>query len=84
MRRICYERIEEFKNGRGWYRLCVFFPFERFVSQYYQVKAGNIIPEKIALINERKSPIQDKHIEKMPCGKGIESDGHLGCKGSLQ
>lgn len=33
------------------------------LSQHHQVYAVDIIPEKVALINERKSPIQDKYIE---------------------
>ncbi len=33
------------------------------LSQHHQVTAVDIIPEKIAMINQRKSPIQDKYIE---------------------
>lgn len=34
------------------------------LAQYHEVMAVDIIPEKVALINERKSPIQDEYIEK--------------------
>ena len=34
------------------------------LSQHHRVVAVDIIPEKVALINRRKSPIQDKYIEK--------------------
>ncbi|MGV3060940.1 nucleotide sugar dehydrogenase [Streptococcus hyovaginalis] len=33
------------------------------LSQYHQVTAVDIVPEKVDLINQRKSPIQDKEIE---------------------
>lgn len=33
-------------------------------AQHNEVKAVDIIPEKVALINNRKSPIQDDYIEK--------------------
>lgn len=34
------------------------------LSQKYEVKAIDIVPEKVELINNRKSPIQDEYIEK--------------------
>lgn len=34
------------------------------LAQHNQVTAVDIIPEKVAFINERKSPIQDEYIEK--------------------
>lgn len=34
------------------------------LAQHHQVTAVDIVPEKVALINERKSPIQDDYIEK--------------------
>ncbi len=34
------------------------------LSQHHQVTAVDIIPEKVELINRRKSPIQDKEIEE--------------------
>ena len=34
------------------------------LSQRHQVTAVDVIPEKVDLINQRKSPIQDEYIEK--------------------
>ena len=34
------------------------------LSQHHQVTAVDIVPEKVELINNRKSPIQDEYIEK--------------------
>ena len=34
------------------------------LSQHHQVIAVDIIPEKVDMINNRKSPIQDDYIEK--------------------
>ncbi len=34
------------------------------LSQHHQVTAVDVIPEKVDLINSRKSPIQDEYIEK--------------------
>lgn len=42
------------------------------LSQHHQVYAVDIIPEKVALINERKSPIQEKSIEKYLVEKELD------------
>ena len=34
------------------------------LAQHHQVTAVDIVPEKVELINSRKSPIQDEYIEK--------------------
>ena len=34
------------------------------LSQHHQVTAVDIVPEKVKMINNRKSPIQDDYIEK--------------------
>lgn len=34
------------------------------LAQYHQVTAVDVVPEKVELINQRKSPIQDEYIEK--------------------
>ena len=36
------------------------------LSQHHEVMAVDIIPEKVDLINHKKSPIQDEYIEKYP------------------
>ncbi len=41
------------------------------LSQYHQVTAVDIIPEKVDLINYKKSPIQDKEIEEFLATKEL-------------
>ena len=42
------------------------------LSQHHEVMAVDIIPEKVNLINQRKSPIQDEYIEKYLAEKDLE------------
>ena len=35
------------------------------LSQHHQVYAVDIVPSKVELINQRKSPIQDEYIENI-------------------
>lgn len=42
------------------------------LSQHNHVKAVDIIPEKVDLINQRKSPIQDEYIEKYLAEKNLD------------
>lgn len=41
------------------------------LSQHHQVTAVDVIPEKVDLINQRKSPIQDEYIEKYLAEKAL-------------
>ncbi|MED9799922.1 MAG: UDP binding domain-containing protein [Prevotella sp.] len=41
------------------------------LSQHHQVTAVDVIPEKVNLINQRKSPIQDEYIEKYLAEKSL-------------
>ena len=41
------------------------------LSQHHQVTAVDVIPEKVELINQRKSPIQDDYIEKYLAEKDL-------------
>ena len=41
------------------------------LSQHHQVTAVDVIPEKVSLINQRKSPIQDEYIEKYLAEKDL-------------
>ena len=41
------------------------------LSQHNEVMAVDIIPEKVDLINHRKSPIQDEYIEKYLAEKNL-------------
>ena len=42
------------------------------LSQYHHVVADDVIPEKVDLINQRKSPIQDEYIEKFLSEKPLD------------
>lgn len=42
------------------------------LAQHHKVYAVDIIPEKVELINERKSPIQDEYIEKYLAEKELD------------
>ena len=41
------------------------------LSQNHNVTAVDIIPEKVRMINEKKSPIQDEYIEKFLTEKNL-------------
>ena len=41
------------------------------LSQHHQVTAVDVVPEKVDLINQRKSPIQDDYIEKYLAEKDL-------------
>lgn len=50
------------------------------LSQYHKVWAVDVIPEKIELINKRKSPIQDEYIEKYLSEKKLNLTATLDAK----
>ena len=50
------------------------------LSQHHQVTAVNIIPEKVDMINNRKSPIQDDYIEKYLAEKELNLTATLDAK----
>lgn len=50
------------------------------LSQHHQVIAVDIIPEKVDLINNRKSPIQDDYIEKYLAEKELNLTATLDVK----
>ena len=50
------------------------------LSQHHQVTAVDIVPEKVELINNRKSPIQDDYIEKYLAGKELNLTATLDAK----
>ena len=52
------------------------------LSQHHQVTAVDIIPEKVDLINNRKSPIQDDYIEKYLAEKELKLTANIDCWGS--
>lgn len=54
------ENIKIAVAGTGYVGLSI----ATLLSQHHQVTAVDVIPEKVDLINQRKSPIQDDYIEK--------------------
>ena len=50
------------------------------LAQHNEVKAVDIIPEKVELINNRKSPIQDEYIEKYLAEKDLNLVATLDAK----
>ena len=50
------------------------------LSQHHEVMAVDIIPEKVKLINQRKSPIQDEYIEKYLAEKELDLTATLDAK----
>ena len=62
--------MEKFKiavAGTGYVGLSI----ATLLSQHHQVTAIDVIPEKVDLINQRKSPIQDDYIEKYLAEKDL-------------
>ena len=45
------------------------------LSQHHKVMAVDIVPEKVELINSKKSPIQDEYIEKYLAEKELKAYG---------
>lgn len=63
IKKIKQSNMKEFKiavAGTGYVGLSI----ATLLSQHHQVTAVDVIPEKVDLINQRKSPIQDEYIEK--------------------
>lgn len=50
------------------------------LSQHHQVTAVDIVPEKVQMINNRKSPIQDDYIEKYLAEKKLNLTATLDAK----
>ena len=77
---------EEKKLGIGNYKIAVAgtgyvgLSIATLLSQHHQVTAVDIIPEKVGLINKRKSPIQDDYIEKYLAEKELNLTATLDAK----
>lgn len=54
------------------------------LAQYHTVHAVDIIPEKVELINARKSPIQDDYIEKYLAEKKLDLTATLDAQAAYQ
>lgn len=54
------------------------------LSQHHEVMAVDIIPEKVELINQKKSPIQDEYIEKYLSEKKLHLTATLDVKSAYK
>ena len=54
------------------------------LSQHHEVMAVDIIPEKVDLINHKKSPIQDEYIEKYLAEKDLNLTATLDAKATYK
>ena len=54
------------------------------LSQHHEVMAVDIIPEKVELINQKKSPIQDEYIEKYLSEKKMHLTATLDAKSAYK
>ena len=74
--------MREFKDlkiavaGTGYVGLSI----ATLLSQHHHVPAVDIVPEKVELINNRKSPIQDEYIEKYLAEKELDLTATLDAK----
>ena len=74
--------MREFKDlkiavaGTGYVGLSI----ATLLSQHHKVTAVDIIPEKMELINNKKSPIQDEYIEKYLAEKELDLTATLDAK----
>ena len=74
--------MREFKDlkiavaGTGYVGLSI----ATLLSQHHHVTAVDIVPEKVELINNRKSPIQDEYIEKYLAEKELNLTATLDAK----
>ena len=74
--------MREFKDlkiavaGTGYVGLSI----ATLLSQHHQVTAVDIVPEKVELINNKKSPIQDEYIEKYLAEKELNLTATLDAK----
>ena len=74
--------MREFKDlkiavaGTGYVGLSI----ATLLSQHHMVNAVDIIPEKVELINNKKSPIQDEYIEKYLAEKNLDLTATLDAK----
>lgn len=78
--------MREFKDlkiavaGTGYVGLSI----ATLLSQHHQVTAVDIIPEKVELINNKKSPIQDDYIEKYLTEKDLNLTATLDAKAAYE
>lgn len=63
-----FEKLNIAVAGTGYVGLSIAV----LLSQHHHVTAVDIVPEKVELINQKKSPIQDDYIEKYLAEKDLD------------
>ena len=76
MNSIGMEKIKIAVVGTGYVGLSI----SVLLSQHHQVTAVDIVPEKVEMINNKKSPIVDKEIEEYLATKDLNLQATLNAK----
>ena len=63
-----FEKLNIAVAGTGYVGLSIAV----LLSQHHHVTAVDVVPEKVELINQKKSPIQDDYIEKYLAEKNLD------------
>ena len=63
-----FEKLRIAVAGTGYVGLSI----ATLLAQHHKVTAVDVVPEKVELINNKKSPIQDEYIEKYLAEKDID------------
>ena len=71
-----FEKLKIAVAGTGYVGLSI----ATLLSQHHNVMAVDIVPEKVELINNKKSPIQDEYIEKYLAEKELNLTATLDAK----
>lgn len=71
-----FENLKIVVAGTGYVGLSI----ATLLAQHHKVMAVDIIPEKVEMINQRKSPIQDDYIEKYLAEKDLDLTATLDAK----
>lgn len=75
-----FEDIKIAVAGTGYVGLSI----ATLLSQHHEVKAVDIIPEKVELVNQRKSPIRDKELEEFLAERPLRLTATLDAQSAYQ
>ncbi|MDE6701213.1 MAG: UDP-glucose 6-dehydrogenase, partial [Acetatifactor sp.] len=75
-----FEDIKIAVAGTGYVGLSI----ATLLSQHHEVTAVDIIPEKVELVNQRKSPIRDKELEEFLAERPLRLTATLDAQSAYQ
>ncbi len=75
-----FEEIKIAVAGTGYVGLSI----ATLLSQHHEVTAVDIVPEKVELVNQRKSPIRDKELEEFLAERPLRLTATLDAKSAYQ